>query len=74
MNTFLGITTNFSVEELDEKVIADSEYVYIEGYLVTSETGLVAMKETVRLAKANNTKVALTFSDPSMVKFFKDQM
>ncbi|MEL6560312.1 MAG: adenosine kinase [Bacteroidota bacterium] len=74
MNTFLGITSNFSVEELDEKVIADAEYVYIEGYLVTSETGIVAMKEAVKLAKANDTKVALTFSDPSMVKFFKSQM
>lgn len=74
MNTFLGITSNFSVEELDEKVIADSEYVYIEGYLVTSETGIVAMKEAVKLAKANGTKVALTFSDPSMVKFFRSQM
>lgn len=74
MNTFLGITTNFSTEELDEKMIADSEYVYIEGYLVTSETGLLAMKETIKLAKANGTKVALTFSDPSMVKFFNAQM
>ena len=74
MNTFLGITSNFSVDELDETVIADSEYMYIEGYLVTSDTGIVAMKEAVKIAKANNTKVALTFSDPSMVKFFREQM
>lgn len=74
MNTFLGITTNFSTDELNEEIIADSEYVYIEGYLVTSETGLEAMKKTIELAKKHNTKVALTFSDPSMVKFFKTQM
>ncbi|MGB3466578.1 MAG: adenosine kinase, partial [Cyclobacteriaceae bacterium] len=60
MNTFLGITTNFSVTELEEEIIADSEYVYIEGYLVTSETGLEALKETIRLAKKHHTKVALT--------------
>ena len=74
MNTFLGITTNFSTEELDEDIIANSKYVYIEGYLVTSETGLEAMKQTIKLARKHDTKVALTFSDPSMVKFFNDQM
>ncbi len=74
MNTFLGITADFSVDELKPERIKDSSYLYIEGYLVASEKGRVAMHEAKKIAEENNVKVALTFSDPSMVKYFKDDM
>lgn len=74
MNTFLGITSNFSKNEIDELALKDSSYLYLEGYLVTSESGLEAMKHAKKVAEDNNVKVALTFSDPSMVKYFKPQM
>jgi sugar/nucleoside kinase (ribokinase family) len=74
MNTFLGINADFSPAHIDEGAIAASTYVYLEGYLVASPKGLEAMKETKRLAQKNNVQVALTFSDPSMVKYFGDQM
>lgn len=74
MNTFLGITTDFSKNELNESAIKDSEYLFMEGFLVSSPTGLEAMKAAKQMARANGTKVSLTFSDPSMVKYFNDQM
>ncbi len=74
MNTFLGITANFSVEEVDEEAIRNAAYLYIEGYLVTSENGLEAMKFAKDLARKHGVKTSLTFSDPSMVKYFKPQM
>ncbi|RED93597.1 adenosine kinase [Marinoscillum furvescens] len=74
MNTYLGITSDFSENEIDENALINAEYLFIEGYLVTSETGLAAMKKAKAIAEANGVKVALTFSDPSMVKYFKDQM
>jgi len=74
MNTFLGITASYSRDEINEDIIKNSEYVYIEGYLVTSDNGLDAMNYAKELAEKNGVKVALTFSDPSMVKYFKDQM
>lgn len=74
MNTFLGITSNYSVSEIKEEALKDSEYLYIEGYLVTSENGQNAMKHAKKLAEENGVKTALTFSDPSMVKYFKDPM
>ena len=74
MNTFLGITSTFSKEELDAEALKNSEYLYIEGYLVASPTGQKAMVEAHQLADANNVKTALTFSDPNMVKFFNDEM
>jgi len=74
MNTFLGISSHLSPEHLNESALADSTYVYLEGYLVTSPTGLEAMKAAKRIAERKNVKTALTFSDPSMVKYFSTQM
>jgi sugar/nucleoside kinase (ribokinase family) len=71
MNTFLGITTNFSETELNESILKDSEYVYIEGYLVASPTAQAAAIKCKKLAETHNVKTALTFSDPNMVRFFK---
>ncbi|GAB3330416.1 adenosine kinase [Marivirga atlantica] len=74
MNTYLGITSDLSSKEIQEEALKDSKYLYLEGYLVTSDTGLDAMKQAKKMAEDNDVKVALTFSDPSMVKYFKPQM
>jgi sugar/nucleoside kinase (ribokinase family) len=71
MNTFLGITQNFSKSDVNEAAIKDSKYLFIEGYLVTSPNGKEAMVHAKKIAEAAGTKVALTFSDPAMVKYFK---
>ena len=74
MNTFLGITSNYSTSEIHDLSLRNSEYLYMEGYLVSSETGRVAMKKAKRIAEESNVKVALTLSDPSMLKFFQPEM
>lgn len=74
MNTFLGVSSFLAPEHLDEKAIVNSTYVYLEGYLVSSPKGLEAMKEAKKIAERNKVSTALTFSDPSMVKYFSKQM
>jgi sugar/nucleoside kinase (ribokinase family) len=74
MNTFLGVNSFFAPEHLNEDAIKQSSFVYLEGYLVASPKGLEAMKEIKKLAEKNKVSVALTFSDPSMVKYFGAQM
>jgi len=74
MNTFLGVNSFLSPANVHESAIRNSSYVYLEGYLVANPKGFEAMKEAKRLAEKNNVKVALTFSDPSMVKYFSVQM
>lgn len=74
MNTFLGVSSFLSPEHLSETAIANSKYVYLEGYLVASPKGLEALKEAKRMAERKKIDVALTFSDPSMVKYFSRQM
>jgi fructokinase len=72
MNTYLGITSELHQKHIDENALAQSEYVYIEGYLVTSELSREAAIRVRELARQNNVKVAMTFSDPAMVQFFKE--
>ncbi|MHA7131248.1 adenosine kinase [Algoriphagus namhaensis] len=72
MNTFLGITQAYSIADVDEEAIKNSQYLYIEGYLITSENGKAAMLHAKRVAEENGVKVAITFSDPAMVKYFRE--
>jgi sugar/nucleoside kinase (ribokinase family) len=74
LNTHLGISETLSTEEVDEAAIRDSEWVYLEGYLVTSPTGHAAALKTKALADKHGVRTAVSFSDPGMVKFFRDNM
>lgn len=74
MNTFLGVSETLSIYEIDEPAIADSQWVYLEGYLVTSESGHAAAMRTREIAEAHGVKTAVSFSDPGMVTFFRDNM
>ena len=74
MNTFLGITADFCEEELHLDDLKESQYLYIEGYLVTSDVSRAAAIKARQTAKDNGVKVAMTFSDPAMVTYFKDNM
>jgi sugar/nucleoside kinase (ribokinase family) len=74
MNTFLGISETLSTDQLDQEAIAASEYLYIEGYLVTSPTGLAAAVRAREIAEATGVKTALSFSDPGMVEYFREGM
>ena len=71
MNTYLGITQNLSTNEIDELAIRNSQFVYIEGYLVTSDNGFEAMHQTKKVAQESNVKTALTLSDPAIAEGFK---
>ena len=71
MNTFLGISGNFSDAELVPEAIADAEYTYIEGYLVSGESSKQAAIKAKEIARSAGKKVAFTLADFNMVKFFK---
>ena len=71
MNTYLGISSSLDSTVLDEEAIAGSKYVYLEGYLVTTEDGVAAMKKAKSLAEKHGTKTSITLSDPSIVEYFK---
>jgi sugar/nucleoside kinase (ribokinase family) len=72
MNTFLGASESLSVDQLDPQAIAASEFLYIEGYLVSSDSGRAAAIRAREIAEEAGVPVALSFSDPGMVAHFRD--
>ena len=71
MNTYLGASELLSTEQLDPQAIAASEFLYIEGYLVSSASGRAAAVRAREIAEAAGVPVALSFSDPGMVEHFR---
>lgn len=71
MNTFLGISGEFSDAELVPEAIEQAEYTYIEGYLVSGESSKEAAIKARETAQAAGNKVAFSLADLNMVKFFK---
>ncbi len=74
MLSYLGISETMDVSDLSPTAIADSEYLYIEGYLVTSPSGRAAAIKAREIAENAGVKTSLSFSDPGMVEFFRDGM
>jgi sugar/nucleoside kinase (ribokinase family) len=72
LTTFLGESAHFSKEDVNESLLVDSEWVYIEGYLTTSPSSLEAALVAKSLAYRHQKKIALTFSDPNVVNFCRD--
>lgn len=72
MNTYLGITETYSTDQLRLEELKKSQYLYVEGYLVTSPSAREAVALALNTARAHGVKTALTSSDPSMAKYFGD--
>ena len=73
LNTFLGISSAIGPDQLQEDIIADSQFVYLEGYLFSSDDGFTAAVRAQEMARRHGTNVALTLSDPFMVGAFKER-
>ncbi|MDA0336801.1 MAG: adenosine kinase [bacterium] len=71
MNTFLGASATMGPHQVDEAVIHASSYAYLEGYLMTTESGLAACQSAAATARVAATIVSLTLSDPFVVSAFK---
>ena len=71
MSTFLGVSDSMGPDQLEEEALRASQFVYIEGYLVTSDPGFAACLAAQRLARDHGVSVSLTLSDPSIVEIFR---
>lgn len=73
MSTNLGISETLSDQELNIEALKQSTYLYLEGYLTTSPSGLHAALKAKQLAEQHGVKTAITFSDPAIVAQFKTE-
>lgn len=72
MNTYLGMSASLSESELHPDVVPKAQYIYVEGYLVSSPTGKAAAIQLRELAEQHGVKTSISLSDPAMVELFGD--
>ena len=69
MHTYLGITAELSADQIDFEPLKTAKWLYLEGYLATSDTARLAVQQARQIARKNGVKIALTLSDPAMVQY-----
>jgi len=72
MNTYLGAGGEFSLNDLDETVIAASAVTYLEGYLFDPPAAQAAFAEAAKMSRAAGQKTALSLSDAFCVDRHRD--
>ncbi len=73
MRTCLAVSSSLAERHIEPDRIANSEWLFIEGYVFANpETGQHAIREAIKIAKKNGTKVALTCSDSFIPAVFGD--
>jgi sugar/nucleoside kinase (ribokinase family) len=71
MRTCLAVSSHLAARHVDEARVAASQWLFIEGYVFANpETGQHAIRQAIRIAKANGTKIALTCSDGFIPEVF----
>lgn len=73
MLTHLGVSATLGPDDIDASRIAQSSYVYIEGYLFAGDSTRDAALLAIAQAKAAGVKVAFTISDPFLIASHRDE-
>jgi sugar/nucleoside kinase (ribokinase family) len=74
MNTFLGACITLAPEDMNEEMIANADFVYLEGYLFDAPEGPECYQCVADIAKANGTKLAVSLSDAWCVERHHDAL
>ena len=71
MNTYLGISTNLSKEDLDVHLLENAQILYCEGYIWDIETTKDTIRSAIAIAKGANRTISFTLSDSFCVSRHK---
>lgn len=72
MRTCLAVSSELSDKHVDEEVIAQSEWLFIEGYVFSnSNTGQRAVIRAIEAARRWKTKIAITCSEAWVIQNFE---
>jgi len=74
MNTFLGVSADLDVDDIDTEAVKGSDTIYIEGYLASAANTRDAAIEARRIAESQGNRTSITLSDRNMVRFFRDSL
>ena len=68
MNTYLGACVNFTVADVDRKVVEAAQVTYMEGYLWDRPEAKEAFKLAAKIARAAGRRTSITLSDSFCVE------
>ena len=74
MLTHLGASADFGPEHVPESEIEQAAWLYIEGYLFSSERGRDAVRRAIDVALKSDTKIALTVSARFIIEVFGEPL
>jgi sugar/nucleoside kinase (ribokinase family) len=75
MRTCLAVASHLSARHVDEQRIANSDWLFIEGYVFANpETGQTAIAEAVRIARKHGTRIVITCSDAFIPQVFGEPL
>jgi len=75
MRTCLAVSSHLAAKHIEERRVASSEWLFIEGYVFANpDTGQKAIREAIQVAKKHKTKIAITCSDAFVVHVFGDAL
>lgn len=72
MNTYLGVTEFLSPDDIDEAQMADTDWIYLEGYRFDGPDSHAAFAKAIAACKGAGGRVSLTLSDPFCVERHRD--
>ncbi|HQU66731.1 MAG TPA: adenosine kinase [Albidovulum sp.] len=67
MNTYLGAGADFGAVDLDEEVVRNSAYLFLEGYLFDKDHGKAAFHKAAAACHQGGGKAGIALSDPFCV-------
>ncbi len=72
MATYLGISSHLDVEDLEDTLKLSTKTLYLEGYLLDSESGQLAIQHAIKTADDRGIISVLSLSDPFVVSRYSD--
>lgn len=72
MNTYLGVTEFLEPSDIDPTMMADAEWIYLEGYRFDGPESHAAFAKAISACKGAGGRVSITLSDPFCVERHRD--
>ena len=72
MNTYLGVTEHLAPSDIDEAMMENAEWIFLEGYRFDGPESHEAFAKAIAAVKRGGGRVALTLSDPFCIERHRD--
>jgi sugar/nucleoside kinase (ribokinase family) len=72
MNTYLGVSADLGPDDIDEGLMADTAWLYLEGYRFDGAHSQEAFRKAITATKAAGGRVSITLSDPFCIERHRD--